>query len=83
MKDKGNTNAALPTITKPNIIALKAMGFLGLHHRGNKFSSALTEQQQISFKELFLCRIFQIKKKAPTFYHRQQIQVNNNTLVQQ
>jgi hypothetical protein len=36
MKDKGNTNAALPTITKPNIIALKAIGFLGLHHRRNK-----------------------------------------------
>jgi hypothetical protein len=34
IKDKGNTNAALPTITKPNIIALKAIGFLGLNHRG-------------------------------------------------
>jgi hypothetical protein len=34
-KDKGNTNAALPTITKPNIVALKAIGFLGLHHKEN------------------------------------------------
>jgi hypothetical protein len=34
IKDKGNTNAALPNITRPNIIALKAIGFLGLHHRG-------------------------------------------------
>jgi hypothetical protein len=32
-KDKGNTNAARPTITRPSIIALKAIGFVGLHQR--------------------------------------------------
>jgi hypothetical protein len=36
MKDRGMTNAALPTITKPNMIALNAIDLPGLHDSNNK-----------------------------------------------